>query len=284
VLGPDGVPVPGARVWLADPTWFGAVEGDVVATEGLAARDDRRFWAWVEAGGDGSFTLDGLLPRAYRLRALDPHTLLAIESEPILAGTRGVELRLPENALFERVRGASSTRPVTGIPGVSVVAQRMALVFEFPGGGTRDEFAPRPPVTTDAEGAFELEDVPREDVELFAHGDPILFAATNLEPGTDPENVEIRAERRIHLQVELAEPCDRADALRALDGEGRGLVLRIMRGSTSETNPVARIEGCRSHVLSLSERARWVVLLKGGPEVARLPLEPIVDGVNRVTW
>lgn len=289
VFGPDGVPVPHARVWLAEPTWFGGVEGDVTTVEALVGGDDRRFWAFVETDGDGSFVLGGLSDRTYRIQAVDAHSLLLVESEPIAAGTRGVRLEFPARAVHERVQGRVVGADGAGIPEVLVKVERPALTYEFPDGGTRDEFTVGQEVTTDAEGRFTFVDVPRAGVELFASGDAILFAAIELGPGFDPEAAVIRAERRIHLQVELAPPLDRdgsarADSVRVLDGDGRGLVLRIMRGSTSQTNPVATLEDGRSHVLSLSERARWIVLYRGAAEVARLPFAPAPSGVNTVRW
>jgi len=57
-----------------------------------------------------------------------------------------------------------------------------------------------------------------------------------------------------------------------------------MRGTTSMTDSSARIEGGRSHVLSLSERARWIALFRDGVEVGRLPFFPASEGVNTVRW
>ncbi len=284
VLGPDGAPAARAKVWLAEPTWFGGVEGDVTSVEALVGRDDRRFWAFAECAADGSFELAGLEPRAYRLRAVDPATLLWLESEPIPAGTRDVRLAFPAEAVHERVRGRVLAGDGAGIAGVTVTMQRMALEYAFPDGGTRDEFTVGASTVTDAEGRFEFARVARAEVELFASGDAILFAAAQLTPTTDPGDVRIRAERRVHLQVELAPPHGRADALQVLDESGARLLLRVMRGTTSETNSRARLTDGRSHVLSVSERARWVVLQRGEAEVARLAFRPAPAGVNLVRW
>lgn len=289
VFGPDGVPVPHARVWLAEPTWFGALEGDVIAVETLLGGGERRFWAYVETDGDGSFALTGLGTRDYRLKVVDPHSLLLLETEPIAAGTRDVRLQFPADELHARVRGRVLAPDGAGIPGVLVKVERPALTFEFPDGGTRDQYTTGQEVTTDAQGGFEFVDVPRGGVELFASGDAILFAALELGPELDPEAAVIRAERRVHLQVELTPALDstglaRADQLRVLDGDGRGLLLRVMRGSTAHSNSVVSLEDGRSHVLSLSERARWIVLYRGAAEVARLPFAPAPSGVNTVRW
>jgi DNA-directed RNA polymerase specialized sigma24 family protein len=168
----------------------------------------------------------------------------------------------------------------TGASGPS----RRALEYAFPDGGTRDQFTVGTSTVTDAEGRFEFARVARAGVELFASGDAILFAAVQLTPATDPDDVRIRAERRVHLQVELAPPHGRADALHVLDEGGGRLLLRVMRGTTSETSSRALLTDGRSHVLSLSQRARWVVLLRGEAEVARLAFTPAPAGVNLVRW
>jgi hypothetical protein len=111
-------------------------------------------------------------------------------------------------------------------------------------------------------------------------------ASDRLDPArlaADPDALEIRAERRIHLQVELERPFEHADGVQVLDADGERLTLRVMRGSTSQTSPRARIEDGRTHVLSVSERARWVVLLAAETEVARLPLHP-ATGPSGQNW
>src|SRR5262249_37600219 len=156
-----------------------------------------------------------------------PGSLLQVESERIPAGARDVVLRLPADAVHGHVRGRVVADDGTGFAGVTVKALRMTVTYEFPTGGTRDECAEGTQTVTDADGRSARANVAREGVELFASGDAMLFASVQLGPHTDPDAVEIHAERRVHLQVELDAPIDRADRLRVLDADGKGLVLRI---------------------------------------------------------
>lgn len=284
VLDPAGKALEGARVWLADPTPFGLVRGEPVHVEPLSKDDDQRFWSYVVSDAEGRFEIGGLLAREYRLRVHDLRTLLETTSAPIAAGASDVVLRLPTDALHSRVLGRVVGHDGAGIADVDVAVQRPAFEFTFADGGSRDEWSQRPPVRTDSDGSFELIDVPRDGVELFAFGDPILFASLSLGPAVDPSDVRIVADRRTHLQIELAEPLDRADSFRVLDAAGTPMILRVMRGNSSFTNRTQRFENGRSEVISLGESGRTLVLYRADAEVARVPLTLTRAGVNRVRW
>jgi RNA polymerase sigma factor (sigma-70 family) len=284
VLDGQGEPVPGARVWLTDPTYFGLVEREPVQVETLLGRKDAPFWAYVRTGDDGSFRIEGLLPRTYQVQALDPATLLAATSAAVDAGARDVEIRLPKDALHEKVAGRVVTRDGNPVAGALVVIQRFGFSVEYVSGGTRDEWVPRPEVKTDAEGRFEIARVPRGGVELFIHGEEILFWSMELKEGVPVDDLRCVVNRRMHLQVELDAPYDRADELRVLDGEGQPMILRIMRGESSFTDRKAAIVDGKSQVLSTSEDARTVVLWKNGSEVDRIPVSLQPSTVNVVRY
>jgi len=200
------------------------------------------------------------------------------------AGARDVEIRLPKDALTEKIAGHVVTRDGSPVAGALVVVQRFGFSVEFPGGGTRDEWLPRPEVTTDAEGRFEIRDVPKDGVELFVHGEEILFWSMDLKEGTPVDDLRCVVNRRMHLQIELDPPEDRADELKVLDGEGQPMILRIMRGETSFTDRKAAIVEGRSQVLSTSEDARTVVLFKGGQEIDRIPVTLHAGSVTTVRY
>ena len=129
----DGEPVPGARVWVSDPSWFGNTSelGMDATCEGLSTttltRDDiarlwteddddtatQRFrspslpmWSFVRADEHGRFELGGLAARDYSVRAMDEHTLQLVTQGPFPAGGAELELVLPradrqiDNAVF----------------------------------------------------------------------------------------------------------------------------------------------------------------------------------------
>lgn len=270
VLDAQREPLAGARVWIVDPTCLGQSRGDVVLAESYAAGAEGAFWSFARTDADGRFTLEGLAQRDYSVAALDPRTLLRVDREHVRAGERDVDLVLP-GELRPRLRGRVVARDGTPLAGVSVKFQRPALEVAVPG-GTRDEWVDSSAVTTAADGSYELANLPREGVEIFAWGDAILFAGRELERDADVEHFDIAVDRRVHLQVELDLPLDRADELRVLDAQDQPMILRIMRGESAFTSRKSSIEDGRSQVLSLGEGARSLVLFKSGVEIGRLPL------------
>ncbi len=279
----DGVgrPVEGARVWIGDPLVIGS-EGDVLLAESVVARREPGFWAFVTTDTGGRFVIPGLGNRAYEVRALDPRTLVAAALPAVPAGTTDCTLTL-DGAVHEELRGRVVARDGTAIAGVSVTLQRPALEVRVPG-GTRDEWFPRSPTTTGPDGSFRFENVPQTGVEVFAIGDPIQFKGRMVEPGCDPTDFVLEVDRRVHLQIELAEPRDRADRVRVLGTDGRPMRLRIMRGQSSHTNSSATIVDGRTEVLSLGEGAASAVFLRDGEEVGRMPLTLRIGSLNTVVF
>jgi hypothetical protein len=88
----------------------------------------------------------------------------------------------------------------------------------------------------------------------------------------------------MHLQVELDAPLARADELRVLDGNGKAVLLRIMRDETAHADWKAAIVDGRSQVLSLSEDGKTVVLSRAGTEIARVPVVLRAGEVLRVRY
>jgi hypothetical protein len=284
VLDGAGRPVAGARVWLEDATFFGFVDAFPVHVETLTARGDSPLWCYATTTEAGAFRIDGLLDREYHVAAIEDRTLLRADREAVRAGVDDLVLRLPADELFTRVRGQVVDMDGQGVGSVRVQVHRPGITIELPGGGTFDQWAARTPVDTDAEGRFELVDVPKKGAELFANGEPILFQGLRVEDIGDPLDVRLAVHRRMHLRVELAPPYDRADTASVLDADGAPVILRIMRGETSFTNRRAQLVEGRSHVLSLSDAARTLVLSKDGVEVARIPIALARGETNVARW
>jgi hypothetical protein len=136
---------------------------------------------------------------------------------------------------------------------------------------------------TGSTGEFEFQGVPRS-VSLLVTGDDVLFAGTHLAREADVERIEIRVSVRLHLQVELAPPHDRADGFRVLDASGNELVLHVMSGEGAHFGPRLSIRDGRSAVVALDEGATTLVLLKGETEVGRKTLHLAAGTPNRVTF
>src|SRR5262249_28760175 len=162
---------------------------------------------------------EGLLDRDYELRAMDAKTLLRIEEKGVRAGRSDVELRLPADGLYPRVAGRVLSRKGQPIAGARVFPMCDAFQARLKGEIVSTSHDALEGVTTDAEGRFELVNVPRSLVYLRIDGEELIpleygryvegdkrFERTTVKelPRERIEKLEIAVERRCHLQVTLA--------------------------------------------------------------------------------
>jgi RNA polymerase sigma-70 factor (ECF subfamily) len=295
VVDSHGTPRANVRVWLADPTYFGLVEGSLThvehvlagapsnaqvaekrAANGGAYDGPDLFWSFFETDAHGSFRVEGLTAREYRLKAMDPKSLVQIEDGPFAVGSENVELVLDAGGEFETVRGRVLARGGVPVPGVRVAAARRVVKVEM-GGWSSSRGHSGASTVTDAEGRFELEHVAREGIFLTVYGDPILstffdFPEKDASTSKTFDNVEIDVVRRCHVQVELTDRTWRADSFAVLDAAGTRLNLSIIRGENDESNTVMPLIEGRSAVIALGEDASTLVLLQGKTEVERHPV------------
>ncbi len=97
------------------------------------------------------------------------------------------------------------------------------------------------------------------------------------------ESLDIRVDRRAHLMVELADPAH-ADAFALLDDAGRRIELSVFEGRGRSEGEEAAIVGGRSPVVAGSDRARTLVILRGGAEVGRRDVVLRPGETTAVTW
>lgn len=302
VLDRDGGPVAGALVWALDTTAFGdlpvriefmvagggmpphqPLELPVVADPAAAVRTARRmdhqrspaaYWFYVTAGPDGRFTLAGLLPRAYRLRAMHPESGLMATSEPIEAGARAAEVRMPADATHPAVTGRivdEHGQPLADVR-VLVVVEVHSIDYRLADEAVHHQLIRHGQRTaTDPSGRFCLRDVPRERAILSIYGDRILPRISALDGLGDPTDLEITVRGRYHLQVVLDDP-GLADSFGVTDAHGaRRPVARIRAGSHDDDVAMPLHQG-RSDVVAVGGDADEVVLLKHGQVVASVPV------------
>jgi hypothetical protein len=314
LVGEDGEPQEGWRVFLADPTFFGALDEVPAHVEGLlSGAADRReierrlasapegsdpgallrstpsvFWAFVVTDSGGGFTLEGLADRDYRIAAFDPRTLLRFESGPFAAGTRDAVVRVPGSSFVEDVHGrvlSTGGKPVRGVtitPGVDVLSVQIDAhsrsSFGFPGA----------PVVTDTEGRFRFARLPREQATLSLTGEDIVPLEWGGEgglgkaAGDGKSDVVIRVELSFHVQAEFAP--DSADELRLVDAQGQPVMIHVNEGTARTRTDVLALEGDRSKIMVVGESAATIVLYKQKQEVRRAPLVLVPGQLNRVTF
>lgn len=310
VVDPQGGPVEGARVFLADPTFLGRdLDGSPLYAESLALEGAPFPWQEAHSRADGSFELEGLEDRDYSLVILGPDELRRITSGPWRAGDRGVRLVLepfganPWTGVLRDVRGEP-------VPGASLWLERttVELPYDTPraldatpisesvrvreGGGERVHvIEPRHSslrrrvgsvVRSDSRGRFHFDAIPDDgEVYLRAWTNGSIEEEWRLDTNSSPTEWTLRGERRIQLERRGDGPTfDRyyvtdalGERLQLLRSDG-DVVLRLRSGSFS---------GARSEVYSVAEEAAYLVLESEGLEVGRVPLVLERDRVSVVT-
>jgi RNA polymerase sigma factor (sigma-70 family) len=296
VVDAHGDPFSGAKVWIADATLLGASRSGPVHLENVLAGDEDTNWRRVDADASGRFRIEGLQEREYRLRAMDGDTLLIGEAGPFPAGSMNVEIRLPTDELYEKVAGRVLSHRGQPIAGVHVFPMCDAFQAKLNGRTVSTSHDALDGTTTDAEGRFELRDVPKSLVYLRVQGDEILpleygryvegdprFERTAVRslPTERIERLEIVVDTRCHLQVELADPST-ADAVAVLDAEGRELVLNVFVGTGRREVEHAEIVDGRSYPMAVPDTGRTIVLFKGVIEVSRVSVELVPGELKQV--
>lgn len=317
VLDRERKPVAGARISLADPTRFGVIGRMPVSAEALAAgalvppeaiasvgsgpaEDGEHFWDyysqpgpptacwnWVRSDAQGRFELSGLSGRAYRLKVQRDDSLQIFESEPLDARDGRAEIVLPEPDVWPRLAGRLVGPDDEPIPHAQLQLQVEAFGVRsrvFGGSVYITMRQSGASATTDAEGRFEFRDVVRGDLRLNVRGDGLVPSEHELGGVGDPLAVRLVADTRCNFELELAEPVERADAVVALDAEGRSLDLLRIRGSSVNAFTEVELVRGRSGVHAVSSRCRTLVLRKNGQEVGRMPVHLRGSAPARLRW
>ena len=317
VVDRRGNPLAGIKVWTAEPTFFARIEEVPAQVEGILAGAGGRaeiekllrslgpdaepqkvltdtptqFWPFVITDAAGRFRLEGLLEREYALVAMDPDTLLRSWSDPIRAGREKVELMLDVDAVYERVAGKVVSASGVPVPRVTVAATCDVLTTNEGGGGRSTFHAQGRIATTDAQGQFVLQRVPRERVYLRLDGEDILPLEYGRE---DPrgisgpshgevESLELRVQLRYHFQVELSGPdAEKADELKVLDADGEVVLINQFMGNSRRTTDSVDLKDGKSDALVVPEEARTLVLLSKGVELRRMTLQLVAGELNIV--
>ena len=272
-LDASGRPVPGARVWLADPTPAGAALPVERGAEAWRAATGREGWWWVESDARGAFRIPGVFAREYRVRAADPRTLA--QGEVVARPGVPCELVLGEETTARALAGR-----VLDERGRPVVGARVALARTF----WRVESGSEPvelglelaPTLTDAEGRFALPPCAPAGTRVEVRADGTLPVARALAELDLARGLELVVSRRAHLRVELDGDLDgdlaRADSIALLDADGAPRPLVLLREWCPHLYARAPLIEGRSLVLAASLEARTLVLYRGDEEVERVPI------------
>jgi protocatechuate 3,4-dioxygenase beta subunit len=276
VIDASGNPVAGAIVTSLDPPTV----AEVSRIAGLANLDseggglDPVGGFPTNADDRGRFEIVCVLPRGVTLRAHDPRTLASVKVGGALPGAE-VELRIGGQQLVE-VKGR-----VVDPRGLPIDGACIYLV--------RDQDGPRSIESsvqwTDAEGRFAWDAVDGEDlkiaVQVQSYAEPKHYPFKGSQSGEQT----LVAGRAACVRVQVATAGLAADAFRILDpsgavlwlGEGDGSRDALRRSASDELDLDAE---AMTEPFWVSEDASTLLLLRGGTEVARMPIRVIPGEVT----
>ncbi|HUR29209.1 MAG TPA: RNA polymerase sigma factor, partial [Planctomycetota bacterium] len=220
-----GIQLVGAQPWGSSNTTL----------EQVAAGESR---GGLKTDAKGAFELGGLMDHVYRVRAWNSDSMIAIESEAVLPGTDGMVLRVPADALLERVRGRVSSRRGLPIDGATI---SLGLVTAKMGNGHTMVF--REAGRTDADGRFELRDVPKNKCSIGVDDHRIESKSVEFDPASAEREVliEVELDLRFRIEPRRAEAFDRFEIL---DSSGAlQVVIRHLEDCTSSDYAVPTVDG-----------------------------------------
>jgi RNA polymerase sigma factor (sigma-70 family) len=289
VLDGDGKPLGGIQVWTPDTTAFANTRESGLELVENVLSGTRGFWVPVKTGEDGRFVIRGLLPREYRVQAMDPATLVLAEAGPFAAGSTDAAITLADDDLHETVAGVVVSRNGAPVPNVSVRPQRDAFQMSMDGGSTTSH-ADIPGTTTDEAGRFALKNVPKTGVYVRFEGSAILPLEFGRGEGLETaargrklDHLEVVVAVRCHFQVDLLDEPGLADRVGVLDAGGRPLPIDEFLGNGRRTTDHVAISGGRTSVLAVPDTAATVVFYKAGKEVGRKQVRLVPGVVAKVT-
>lgn len=274
VVREGGAPASGMRVSIIDGTpWLPGVMPPTWL-ESMAAGSDRD----TRTAEDGSFALEGLSERDYRVQAWSAESLELVRSDPVPAGTEELVLTLPRDPYHESIRGRVILPSGEPCAGARVAAH---LVYVETARGS--DSVEGPFAVTDAAGSFELLHVPRSSVRLEVTGTDLMPVVHPLSEEDARRPLEIVASPRCHFRVECPSDAQvRPDGLQALDERGKRVPLFSFASNEWMGSTFVRLaDGCSS-VLSQAPGSYVLLFMRSGKEIARLSIDLVPGEVATV--
>ncbi len=265
-----GDPLTRATVWIAEATPLAAWEHGIWTLENTV-RGGGPYRIEAISDASGRFRIDGLLDQEYLLLARDPTRAWIVEAGRFRGGDENVAIRFPPGGL-RTIRGRVVDHRGDGVAEVWVAVQCRMLAATSASGMKYYDTALGSSATTDADGRFELADVPIRDASLVVNREDLLEGADFALPAEDDLEPLVLV---VSLRCEVRVEGDAAE-FAILDGEGK--VLSLVRNDLQAVSTIERaalFDG-RSEVVGVSDAARWVELYdaKGNPTRREVRLVP----------
>lgn len=275
VLDAHGEPQEGIGVSLDDPEYFGVFEGRHTWVE--AASLGRNSLNGVSTDAEGNFRIEGLADRPYRLKAVDYLGLRIATVEDVPAGSRGLEITLPDLDEGMTVAGRCVDPDGNGVGGVGVWVKIVIHRREIPS----DPQAPGEDsvaglrTTTGEDGSFEIHGIPKGLTGLVMESDGIMPGGWPIDDTDDLRELEVTVDPRFRLTVEVGAGLESADGFMVFDGEDEPLMLMTFYARSSSGTGLGSLEEGVSPTYALSTRARRVAVMEGWTELASRDIRPL---------
>ncbi len=276
VVDESGKPRADVRIWIEDPTRFGVLgEDDVATVESLIGgptMDGDDYWRTASTDAGGRFELGGLVDRDYKVGLIDEASLDLLRTGPFAAGARDVRIVF-ERGPSRRIAGRVLSTRGQPVPGVSLDLLRPTFggISSYLDHGSR---------ISDAEGHFAYEDVRGKQLLLWVRGDDVVPSMVPVPDAIGEEGFTVTVAVRCHFKVHLSGELAAADRLRVLDADGAEMDLMDVTPSGVTTMKEATLVDGRSAALGVEERAATLSILKDGRVVLRRDLRLVPGTLN----
>lgn len=287
VLGSEGDPMPGAEVWIADPTAIGSVSGRLELLERLGSTYGY-FWETFRTDQRGRFVVPRLAERNYVLRVIDRSTFLASEGVAVPAGATDAVLRLPGDAGMEELVIDVTDGRGEPLPGaIAQLVRTTMIVGDASGSSARVESLKSDEFVADAAGRCALGRVALlegTDLRVYRKGfvpSTLPLRSLVLTPEADRLRASVVLDARCEVQIIDGSPEEQratSFALEAADGTALELVEFEERG-VSRSMSSGLTEG-RSSVVQVSGAAATLVLRREGEVVESRAIRLVPGEVN----
>jgi hypothetical protein len=279
VVGPDGNPYKGWRVFIEDGTPLdpGGSSREIAEVESGGRAE-------AQTGTGGVFKLTGLGARTYTLLATArdrrSRAEIAVRSDPIPAGTRGVVLRAPDTNPGPPIRGR-----ILDLAGAPVSGVLLGLGRPVPEGSPAEYgWQGRFRTSSGPDGRFEIQNAPGCLVFLVANSPAITPVRIALEPVAGRSDLELRLPSRREFSFDGSAASPRPDHLRALTAAGTPTRVWTIESAAPQPTSLAPLRDGRSALLAVGEDARLIVIYRGAIELGRVAAPSASAGSTSLVW
>lgn len=288
VVDDDGRALEGATVTALDLEPLGDPRPDLPIDSMSTVEFLARVHARVSAGGGefweasspglaaGGFSVGGLQQRPYRLQVEHSASLRSFVTEPIAAGSHGIELRMPPARRYGAIAGVVRDRQNRPVAQASVWCSRRA----------GDARVSTEGLTTDAEGRFAFPAGLTADVDLLQVQAPGIAWPSEfpLRLGERVDALDLVVPVRTTVKVEASPATADATAVAFCRRDGTRVGVTITHGNMAWGQDVVSLTGGSSETITVPDDAVEVVVLHGETERGRYPIELKTDEVNRLRF